>query len=59
MNKCFNIKGCPASFYLMCEAYRQSKNCFEVKNPACCHNHTLQECKKCPFYLKIQNWEER
>ncbi|MEW6608835.1 MAG: hypothetical protein AB1414_15555 [bacterium] len=31
MNRCFNIKGCPASFYLICEAYRQSKNCFEVK----------------------------
>ena len=50
---CWEIKGCPASFYLNCKAYAKKKNCWEVKDGCLCHLN--ESCEKCSIYKAYLN----
>jgi len=54
MNKCSNydVKGCPASQYLICEAYKNGKNCWETQGVPCCKRDNKERCKECEVYKK-------
>jgi hypothetical protein len=40
---------------MICQAYEENKNCFEIDKPECCKNpHKLDDCKACSIYLKIK-----
>lgn len=51
-NKCsdYKIKGCPASYYLKCQAYEAGLNCWDLLNVPCCSKETLTECRHCEVY---------
>jgi hypothetical protein len=51
-NRCCDIRGCPASYYLSCEAYKAEKNCFEVKAELPCCRHD-KSCEECDIYKKL------
>lgn len=48
------IRGCPASFYLSCPAYKENKNCWEVENKPCCSAQNLTKCRACPVFTKAR-----
>ncbi|MCK4778451.1 MAG: hypothetical protein KAS39_08710 [Actinomycetia bacterium] len=48
MRKCFELKGCPASHYMECPAYRDKINCWEIKKGCLCHYYP--ECDSCLIY---------
>lgn len=56
MNRCsdYAIKGCPASQYMICEAYRTGRNCWETKGIPCCKRNDKERCKGCEVYIKAQ-----
>lgn len=50
MKRCYDIRGCPASHYLRCPAYKTDKNCWEVPNLPCCKRNDKERCKDCSIY---------
>jgi hypothetical protein len=48
----YKVRGCPASFYLSCPAYRSSKNCWEVQKKPCCPAENLSKCVACAVFAK-------
>ncbi|MEJ5186112.1 MAG: hypothetical protein WHT46_03420 [Candidatus Geothermincolales bacterium] len=50
VNRCRELRGCPASQYLACEAWREGSNCWEVEDPRC--SVGLEKCMRygCPVY---------
>ena len=55
MNKCsdYNIRGCPASSYLICSAYKEGTNCWEAERDIpCCKRENKDRCKDCSVYKK-------
>jgi|GEM_PF-852381 len=46
----YNVKGCPASYYLNCPAYLSNVNCWEVSKRPCCDKHSRSACMNCPVY---------
>lgn len=56
MNRCsdYALKGCPASQYLICEAYKNEKNCWETQGVPCCKRDDKERCKECEVYKKAQ-----
>jgi hypothetical protein len=54
MLRCDEIKGCPASLYMRCIAYKNKKNCWEVSvnEVACCNIEDKSKCKECYVYQK-------
>jgi len=48
----YSVRGCPASFYLICDAYAQGKNCWEVGEKPCCRKTDLSQCKSCNVYMR-------
>ncbi|OFW55963.1 MAG: hypothetical protein A2W01_05860 [Candidatus Solincola sediminis] len=49
-NNCQKIKGCPASQYLSCEAFKRGLECWQVDEPRCAVE--LRFCMQygCPVY---------
>lgn len=49
-NQCSRLRGCPASQYLVCEAYRKGLECWQVEQPRC--TLELRFCLQygCPVY---------
>ncbi|HAW60361.1 MAG TPA: hypothetical protein DCW86_02675 [Actinobacteria bacterium] len=50
MKNCWNLKGCPASYYLNCAAYEKRVSCWEIKEGCLCRVH--ERCEDCPIYIK-------
>lgn len=48
----WDIRGCPVSWYMSCEAYKAGKNCWEVKIIPCCKREEKVRCPTCEVYLK-------
>lgn len=48
MPLCGDLKACPASHYMTCEAYLQQVNCWEIKKGCLCHVNA--ECSTCIIY---------
>lgn len=50
VNQCSRLRGCPASQYLVCEAYRKGLECWQVEQPRC--TLELRFCLQygCPVY---------
>lgn len=48
MPLCGELKGCPASHYMTCEAYLQQVNCWEIQQGCICH--VSDSCKDCFIY---------
>lgn len=48
--ECRRLRGCPASQYLSCEAYRRGQECWQVDDPRC--TTELRFCLQygCPVY---------
>jgi hypothetical protein len=59
MLRCYEVRGCPASFYLRCPAYEQNKNCWEVPNLPCCKRNDKSRCKQCSIYQKAFEEEKK
>ena len=60
-NKCsdYNVKGCPASYYLKCSAYAEGMNCWEVTRVPCCAKSMLSECRDCEVYRRGKSQQEQ
>jgi hypothetical protein len=55
--RCCDARGCPASYYLTCDAYKELKNCFETKvEIPCCKRQ--QPCTECYIYKKLKDAED-
>lgn len=52
MPLCGELKGCPASHYMTCEAYLQQVNCWEIKKGCMCHVN--EDCSTCVVYVRYQ-----
>lgn len=50
MKNCWELKGCPASYYLNCPAYAKRKSCWEERNGCLCRAYS--KCENCPIYIK-------
>ncbi|MGQ9474888.1 MAG: hypothetical protein ACUVRX_01720 [Actinomycetota bacterium] len=50
MNDCSRLRGCPASQYLSCEAYRKGLECWQVEQPRCTLELRLCLQYGCPVY---------
>lgn len=51
MSTCWQIRCCPASLYNICNAYLNSKNCWEWdKEKPCCKRMDLSRCKDCEVF---------
>lgn len=49
----YEIRGCTASSYLSCSAYKEEKNCWEAeKEIPCCKRNDKTRCRECKIYLK-------
>jgi hypothetical protein len=51
MKRCFEVRGCPASHYLICQAYKEGKDCWEVEDIPCCKRKNKDRCKDCNVYM--------
>jgi len=34
---CWDIKNCPASYYLKCAAYTKKQSCWDIRDGCLCH----------------------
>jgi hypothetical protein len=50
MNHCAKIKECPASQYLLCEAWLEGLECWEIASPRCSAGLRLCLQYGCPVY---------
>ncbi len=50
MNMCSRLRGCPASQYLTCEAYRRGLECWQVEQPRCVLEMRFCLQYGCPVY---------
>lgn len=52
---CSKLRGCPASQYLNCEAYRRGLLCWQISEPRC--TTELRFCLQygCPVYDRYKN----
>lgn len=55
MEKCWDLKGCPASHYLKCQAYARDISCWIIKEGCLCN--TQQVCGDCPIYQEYLSVE--
>ncbi|MBU1261960.1 hypothetical protein KKG61_02485 [bacterium] len=52
--RCCDLRGCPASYYLACDAYKDGKNCFEVEGEVpCCKKD--KDCTTCNIYTGLRH----
>ncbi len=53
-NTCRSLRGCPASQYLYCEAYRKGLECWQIEEPRC--SRELRYCLQygCPVYERYK-----
>jgi len=47
---CWDIKNCPASYYLKCAAYVKKQSCWDIRDGCLCH--TYDSCEKCSIFKK-------
>jgi len=52
LSNCWDLKGCPASHYINCVAYRKKTNCWEIREGCLCHAY--DSCKQCPIFVKYE-----
>jgi len=54
-NHCRKLRGCPASQYLACEAYRRGLECWQIDQPRC--SQELRFCLQygCPVYDRFSS----
>lgn len=52
MDSCWDLKGCPASYYTECSAYKKKVSCWEIKEGCLCRSY--QDCHECPIFIKHQ-----
>lgn len=45
---CWDIKGCPASHYMNCEAYERRVSCWVIKKGCLCRSYS--SCGDCMIY---------
>jgi len=51
----YSIRGCPASSYLICPAYKTGKNCWEAEESIpCCKRKDKSRCPECDVYQKAE-----
>jgi hypothetical protein len=48
MRKCWQIKGCPASHYVRCEAYIKDADCWQINQGCLCVDGS--NCSECSIY---------
>lgn len=51
MNYCRDIRRCPGSHYVECEAYIRGVNCWEIADKPCCKRRSLDRCDDCWVYV--------
>ena len=56
--QCYEVRGCPASLYLRCEAYATGRNCWEAPTKPCCKAADLQRCRFCSVAILGQAMAE-
>jgi len=59
MFTCWEYRGCTASLYLMCEAYKRGLNCWEYPDKPCCKRKDLTRCRECEVYLGVMRMRAR
>jgi len=57
LKRCLEARGCPASHYLICEAYKEKKSCWEVADVPCCKRKNKDRCIECPVYIAASKIE--
>ncbi len=50
MSRCYELRGCPASQYLNCEAYTSGLRCYQVPRPRCTKDLLFCMQMGCPAY---------
>lgn len=50
MKRCWELKGCPASQYIECEAYKREVDCWDIKQGCLCFS--VNECGECPLFIR-------
>jgi hypothetical protein len=55
----YDIRGCPASWYSICSAYKEGKNCWEMDGVdiPCCKRRDKSRCPECNVYIKAVELE--
>lgn len=56
MQDCWDLKGCPASHYLKCQAYERNISCWVIKEGCLCQAH--ESCEDCAIYQKHMTPDE-
>ncbi len=51
MTRCWEIKNCPASHYMDCEAYNSREDCWKIRNGCMCKGRDT--CDQCPIYILV------
>ena len=49
---CWEVTGCSLSDYMVCQAFQQRKNCYELDRVVCCTKHR-DNCSTCPVYIAV------
>jgi hypothetical protein len=52
VKRCYEVRGCSASFYLKCPAYEKGKDCWNVTNLPCCKRNNKDRCKDCTVFIE-------
>ncbi|MDI6786360.1 MAG: hypothetical protein QMD92_06575 [bacterium] len=50
MKRCFEVRCCPVSCYMICNAYKNGTNCWDTNNIPCCKRDNKDRCKSCHIY---------
>ncbi|MBU2599747.1 hypothetical protein KJ849_04120 [bacterium] len=57
MKRCFEIRYCPASCYIVCDAYKNGTDCWDTPHIPCCKRDNKGRCLEC--FVLIQAKEEK
>jgi hypothetical protein len=58
MKRCFEVRHCPASCYMICKAYKEGSDCWNTINIPCCKRNNKDRCENCHIYKEALIEEE-
>lgn len=50
MKRCFEVRRCPASCYMICKAYKNGTDCWNTTDLPCCKRDVKDRCSSCHIY---------
>lgn len=57
MSNCWELKGCPASFYMNCPAFAEKVSCWGLGSGCCCTGARTLKCADCVIYQRHRQEE--